>query len=143
MAWPNARFFGIDLAAGLLAEAKRKHSGDARFRFEVAGTARFSLEPASIDVAFSRISLHHWGDQLGGVRQVARVARPSGLFVLADFRPPLLLRPLLRRFHAQRSRRRLFEDAGLSVVDQRQPPRLSGQVLIMVSERDRAPIPAA
>jgi SAM-dependent methyltransferase len=57
-----------------------------------------------VDVALSTISFHHWFDQAGGVRQVARVLLSAGLFVPADIRPPLLLRPLMQRFHANRSR---------------------------------------
>jgi SAM-dependent methyltransferase len=132
--WPGARFIGVDLSPRMIAEARNKHAGDERFRFEVGDAAALSrsLEPAYVDVAFSTISFHHWSDQLGGVLQVARVLRPGGLFVLADIRPPLLLRPIMRRFHGSRSRRRLFEDGGFTVVEQRRPLRLGGQVLITV-----------
>jgi len=133
--WPDARFVGVDLSPQMVAQARAKHVGDSRFRFEVGDAAALPLEPASMDVAFSTISFHHWGDQLGGVRQVARVLRPGGLFVLADIRPPLLLRPVMRRFHTGRSRRRLFEDGGFTVVGQRRPLRTGGQVLLTVGRR--------
>jgi ubiquinone/menaquinone biosynthesis C-methylase UbiE len=130
--WREAHFIGIDASPPMIAEARRKYSGDSRFRFEVADAAALPLEPASVDLAFSTISFHHWGDQAGGVRRVARVLGPGGFFVLADMRPPFLLRPLMRRFHAVRSRWRLFERAGLSVVRHRRPLRLAGSVLITV-----------
>jgi ubiquinone/menaquinone biosynthesis C-methylase UbiE len=133
--WPDARFAGVDIASNMIAEAKRKYGGDDRFRFEVADAAALPLDPASIDVAFSTLSFHHWADQLAGLRQVARVLRPGGLFVLADIQPPLLLRPVMRRFHAQRSRRRLFEGGGLSVAEQRRPLRLGAQVLVTVGRK--------
>jgi ubiquinone/menaquinone biosynthesis C-methylase UbiE len=133
--WPDANFIGIDLSPQMIAEARRKHHTDSRFRFRIGDAATLTLESASVDAAFSTISFHHWGDQLGGVRQVARVLRPGGLFVLADIRPPLLLRPVMRRFHASRSRRRLFEEAGLKVVEQRRPLRMGGHVLITVGRK--------
>jgi ubiquinone/menaquinone biosynthesis C-methylase UbiE len=133
--WPDARSIGVDAAPGMIAEAKRKHQGDPRLRFEVGDAAALPLDPSSIDLALSTISFHHWADQLGGVREVARVLRPGGLFVLADIRPPLLLRPILRGFHASRSRQRLFEKGGLTLVEQRRPLRLGGHVLITVGRR--------
>jgi|HubBroStandDraft_6_1064221.scaffolds.fasta_scaffold797928_2 ubiquinone/menaquinone biosynthesis C-methylase UbiE len=133
--WPDAHFIGVDLSAPMIAEASRKRSGDPRYRFEVADVAALPLDAASVDVALSTISFHHWGDQLGGVRQVVRALRPGGLFVLADFQPPWLLRPVMRRFHAARARRRLLGDAGLTVVEQRRPLRMGGQVLVTVGRK--------
>jgi len=133
--WPDAHFIGVDVAPQMIAEARKKHTGDIRFRFEVGDAAALPLEPASIDVAFSTISFHHWADQLSGVRQVARVLRPGGLFVLADIRPMLLLLPVMRRFHGSRSRQRLFKDGGLTVVEQRRPLRLGGYVLVTVGRK--------
>lgn len=133
--WPDARFIGIDASPQMVAQARRKHSGDQRFRFEVADAAALPLEPASVDLALSTISFHHWADQVGGVRQVAAVLRPGGQFVLADFQPPLLLRPVLSRFHARLSREKLFTAGGLTVVSQRQPLRLGGYVLITVGRK--------
>lgn len=52
-----------------------------------------------------------------------------------DFRPPLLLRPVMRRFHARRSRQKLFEDGGFTVVHQLRPLRLGGHVLITVERK--------
>ncbi|HEY6461713.1 MAG TPA: class I SAM-dependent methyltransferase, partial [Polyangiaceae bacterium] len=124
-----------DSSPGMLDQARRKHAGDGRFRFEGGDAAALPLEAASIDLAFSTISFHHWADQLGGVREVARVLRPGGLFILADIRPPLLLRPVMRRFHAGRSRRRLFEDGGFTLVAQRRPLRMGRHVLITVGRK--------
>ena len=133
--WPDAHLVGVDLAPEMIAEARRTHSGDVRFGFEVGDAAALPIDAASVDVAFSTVSFHHWADQLGGLRQVARVLRPGGLFVLADFQPPWPLRPVMRRFHARRSRRRLFEEGGLAVITQRRPLRLGGQVLVTLGRK--------
>jgi ubiquinone/menaquinone biosynthesis C-methylase UbiE len=133
--WPDARLVGVDLSSQMIAEARRKYPGASRFRFEVGDAAALPLEPDSVDLAFSTLSFHHWTDQPGGVRQVARVLRPGGLFVLADIRPPLLLRPVMRGFHASRSRRRLFEAAGLEVIEHRRPWSTVRQVLLTVGRK--------
>lgn len=133
--WPDARLIGVDLSSQMIAEARRKHAGDSRFRFEVGDAAALPLEAASVDAVFSTISFHHWGDQLGGVREVARVLRSGGLFVLADIQPPLLLRPVMKRFHASGSRRRLFDIGGLEVIEQHRPLRMGRQVLITAGRK--------
>jgi ubiquinone/menaquinone biosynthesis C-methylase UbiE len=133
--WPASHFVGIDPAPSMIAEARRKHAGDPRLRFELGDAADLPLEAASVDVTFSTLSFHHWSQQTRGLREIARVLRPSGLFVLADIRPPWLLQPILSRFHNARARTRLFEETGFRVVGQRQPLRFAGQVLISVGRK--------
>ncbi|MHB8420905.1 MAG: class I SAM-dependent methyltransferase [Myxococcales bacterium] len=133
--WPGAQVVGVDAAPQMVAAARGKHGGDARFLFEVGDAAALPLEASSMDLAFSTVSFHHWSDQQGGVREMARVLRPGGVFVLADIWPPLLLRPVMRRFHGPASRRRLFENAGLKVIEQRRPLRIGGTVLVTVGRK--------
>jgi ubiquinone/menaquinone biosynthesis C-methylase UbiE len=133
--WPEAHLVGVDASEQMVAEARRKHEGDCRYRVEVADAAALPLQPESVDVALSTISFHHWFDQARGVRQVARVLRSAALFVLADIRPPWLLRPLMQRFHENCSRQRLFEANGFSVVEQQRPLRLGRHVLITVGRK--------
>jgi ubiquinone/menaquinone biosynthesis C-methylase UbiE len=134
--WPGATLVGIDLSPEMIAQAQRKHAGDPRFTFEVGDAKSLAVEASSIDLAVSTISFHHWDDQPGGVREVARVLRPGGLFILADARPPRLLEPLQSRLHGSRSRERLFQQAGLTVVGERRPLRLARSVLITVGRKD-------
>ncbi len=133
--WPDARLVGIDPSPAMIAEARRKTANDSRMHFEVAEAAALPLPDACIDLAVTTLSFHHWGDQPAGLREVARVLRPGGVFVLADITPPLLLRPVLRRFHAPRARRRLFAQAGLEVAAERRPLRLGGTVLLTAASR--------
>jgi hypothetical protein len=63
------------------------------------------------------------------------VLRAGGLFILADIHPPLLLRPLMRGFHASRARKRLLHDAGFDVVDERRPLRMGRHVLVTVARK--------
>jgi ubiquinone/menaquinone biosynthesis C-methylase UbiE len=124
--WGGARLVGIDASEGMIAEARHKHDGDARFTFEKGDASRLPLEDASFDAVFSTVSFHHWGDQAGGLREVARVMRPGGLFVLADIKMPFLfiLRRLFNRgdranFLGGEAIRRLLEQPPLSILMER------------------------
>jgi len=130
--WGQARLTGIDASEAMVAEAQRKHEGDARFAFKRGDASALPLEASSSDVAFSTLSFHHWGDQPAAIREVARVLRPGGLFVLADVDAPLLwfLRPFLKwtdhaNFQGPEVIQRFLEEAGLSVVTRRRFWRIS------------------
>jgi ubiquinone/menaquinone biosynthesis C-methylase UbiE len=115
--WPEAQLSGIDPAQGML-EVARQLTPDASF-YMGSGEA-LPLEDASVDLALSTISFHHWQDQAAGVREVVRVLRPGGSFLLADFISPAWLVWLLphSRFHSAARMRALFEQAGLEVQAQ-------------------------
>ena len=79
--WPGSGLFGVDPDPGMISVAKEEnHSATYR----VALAESLLLADASIDVAVSSISFHHWRDPLQGLREIARVLRPGGLFCLAD-----------------------------------------------------------
>jgi ubiquinone/menaquinone biosynthesis C-methylase UbiE len=136
--WNGVRFRGIDASAEMIAEARRKHEGDARYVFEQGDASALQLESDSFDAAFSTMSFHHWRDQAAGIREIARVLRPGGLFVLADVDPPFLSlwRSFIKRsghafFMGPDAIRRLVEQAGLSVVTRRRFwPLLRVQLLV-------------
>ena len=127
--WPKARLAGIDAAPLMIAEARKKHGGDARFRFEVADAVALPLGASAVDLAFSTFSHHHWSDQQAGVREIARVLRPGGVFVLAHIRASLLPGPKAD------SRQSLFENAGLNIIEQHRPLRLAGAVLLTAGRK--------
>jgi ubiquinone/menaquinone biosynthesis C-methylase UbiE len=132
--WQEARLTGVDASPDMISEASIKHLDEPRFRFHVGDAAALPLDDSSFDVAFSTVSFHHWADQSRGVREVARVLRPGGLFVLADFAPPLLL-GLRKGFHGPQARRTLFEQARLAAVVHYRPLRLAGVVLVTVARK--------
>ena len=100
--WPEAQLFGVDPANGMLEVARRLTPSATLLEGEAEA---LPLPDASIDLAFSTISFHHWRDQEAGVREIARVLRPEGYFVLADFSYPGWLTPVFVRcaFTARRS----------------------------------------
>src|SRR2546423_7076859 len=78
------------------------------------------LQDASVDLALSTISFHHWHDQAAGIREIARVLRPGGYFLLVDLSfPDWLVRGF--RLKCVPSRARLpapFNQPGLPVQRQ-------------------------
>ena len=139
--WSGARLTGIDASEAMVAEAQRKHDVDARFTFKLGDASSLPLQDASFDVVFSTISFHHWGDQASGVREVARVLRPGGLFVLADISlpAPFRFRALFgwgdrANFQRPQAIRQLFGQASLSILMQRRFWRFS-RVQLFVAQK--------
>jgi ubiquinone/menaquinone biosynthesis C-methylase UbiE len=110
--WPSAVLAGIDLAEGMLAQARRRTPAAAIYQ---APAEHLPLESASVDLVTSTVSFHHWSDQARGVGEAVRVLRRGGLFILAD----------LNIAHGQplsHTRvRTLFVNAGLSIRSQDSP----------------------
>ncbi len=115
--WPEARLFGIDLTEGMVCQAHRLTPGAA---FAVSQAEKLPLPDASLDLALSTVSFHHWADQAEGVRQVAHVLRPGGVFILADMAVPYWIWLIMRhgQFASAKMQRKMFENAGLSVLEQ-------------------------
>ena len=128
--WPEAHLCGIDPAQNMLEVAHHLTPGA---RFSIGSGEALPLEDASVDLAFSTISFHHWRDQAAGVREVARVLRPGGFFLLADFTFPTWLTWLYPRVHSAAQMCALFEQAGLEV--QAQPGPVARFVRITIGTR--------
>jgi ubiquinone/menaquinone biosynthesis C-methylase UbiE len=115
--WPEAQLIGVDPAEGMV-EVARRLTPNATFS---AGMAEaLPVEDASVDLALSTTSFHHWRDQAAGIREIARALRPEGYFILVDFSfPALIVRMLrLKRVHSPAQMRALFNHAGLDVQTQ-------------------------
>jgi ubiquinone/menaquinone biosynthesis C-methylase UbiE len=115
--WPEAQLIGVDPANGMLEMAKRLTPNATFF----PGMAEaLPLQDASVDLALSTISFHHWQDQAAGIREIARVLRPGGYFLLVDLSlPDWLVRVFrLKRVHSRARLQALFTQAGLQVQAQ-------------------------
>ncbi len=75
-----------DLSAGMLAvvAAEASRRGLNAIRTKQGSAERLPFDTASFDVVLSRYSAHHWRDFEAGVREAARVLRPSGVAGFAD-----------------------------------------------------------
>lgn len=117
--WPDAQLIGVDPAQGMVDVARHLTPGATIHR----GLAEsLPLPDTSVDLVLSTLSFHHWHDQGAGVREIARVLRPGGHFILADFALPRVLGWLARHRGGLpgSARQRLFTAAGLSVERQQQ-----------------------
>ncbi len=116
--WPDARLIGVDPAQGMVDAARQLTPGATIHR----GLAEaLPLPDASVDLAVSTISFHHWRDHAAALRELARVVRPGGHFLLADFAPPRVLSwlTLHRGGLPAAARQRLFTAAGWRIERQR------------------------
>jgi ubiquinone/menaquinone biosynthesis C-methylase UbiE len=115
--WPEAQLIGVDPANGMIERAKLL-TPNATFFTGMAEA--LPLPDASVDLALSTTSFHHWQDQAAGIREIARVLRPGGFFILVDISVPEWLERVVRqeRFHSPAQMRTLFNQAGLHVQTQ-------------------------
>jgi len=115
--WPEAQLIGVDPAQGMIEQAKLL-TPNATFYTAMAET--LPLQDNSVDLAISTISFHHWQNQAAGIREITRVLRPGGYFMLVDVSlPNWLVRVFrLKRVHSPTQMRTLFTQAGLQVQAQ-------------------------
>jgi ubiquinone/menaquinone biosynthesis C-methylase UbiE len=116
--WPEAQLIGVD-PANSMAEMAKRLTPNATFFTSMAEA--LPLEAASVDLALSTMSFHHWQDQAAGIREIARVLRPGGYFILVDMSFPnwLVWMFRLKRVHSPAQLRTLFIQAGFEVQTQR------------------------
>ena len=130
--WPAAHLTGVDPAEGMVREARRL---TPQAQFDVSMAESLALPDGYADLAFSTASFHHWQDQLLGVKQVARVLRPGGIFVLMDIVMPLgigRIHPHGRQTAPTRVCE-MFAQAGMEVQNQRRV--MSRFLLVTVGKR--------
>jgi ubiquinone/menaquinone biosynthesis C-methylase UbiE len=115
--WPGAHLAGVDPSQGMIRAGRTLTPAE----LIVAGAEEIPLPDASIDLAFSTIAFHHWTDPERGIREVARVLRPGGGFVLVDNVGPQWLAPYLkdRPYRTAEERAALWTRCGLQVIAQR------------------------
>jgi ubiquinone/menaquinone biosynthesis C-methylase UbiE len=119
--WPQTRLIGVDPAKGMIAVA-RELTPEATLL--VGAAEALPLGGASVEVVLSTLSFHHWRDQAAGLREIARVLKPGGRFILVDIYAPGWLGRLFGNPRARdaRARHSLFADAGLRIALQRIAP---------------------
>src|SRR6516162_11800785 len=82
-------------AASVAAVEKRLAGRGAEF--VTAPAESIPLPDASADSEVVSMSAHHWQDRDQGFGEIARVLRPGGRLVMAEFRPAGPVRSVLRR----------------------------------------------
>ena len=69
-----------------LEQARQRLAGE-NFEFVEAPVEHIPLDDASVHTAVASVTAHHWSDQQAGFAELARVIRPDGRLVIAEFRP--------------------------------------------------------
>ena len=82
---------GIDPAPSMVEVAARLSAGDPRIHIRQGFAEQLPFEDGTFDLLVTSTSFDHWRDQLGGLRECARVLEPGGRFVLCDVLSPLLV----------------------------------------------------
>lgn len=87
--WPQAQVIALDLALGMLREARRNSSWWRPFR-RVAGDAQaLPFADATVDLLVSNLCLQ-WCDPGAAFREFRRVLRPGGWLLFTSFGPDTL-----------------------------------------------------
>jgi ubiquinone/menaquinone biosynthesis C-methylase UbiE len=84
---PGLRMVGLDLAAPMVKQARRYAAWarfDGRALWPQADGHRLPFADGVFDLVFSSFALHHWGDPLLVLNEMARVLRPGGRYYVAD-----------------------------------------------------------
>ncbi len=86
---PSGLVYAVDPSAEALAYLQRlqKERPIANIKTFVADAAKIDLPGVKLDAALVAMVLHHTDDPSGIMRNVARLLRPNGLAVIAEFCP--------------------------------------------------------
>jgi ubiquinone/menaquinone biosynthesis C-methylase UbiE len=134
--FPHARLVGVD-AAGEMVRQAQALTPDGAVTFREGPAEALPFDGDAFDLIFSTLTFHHWSDQRGAIREVARVLAPGGTWLLADFMATGLVRSIrrllrLRQFPDRSTLDPMLATAGLAVVGGRRVPGFGGQLGVLV-----------
>jgi len=142
-AWLHA--FDLDYEMIRLARRYLKPAARKRIFLYVGDAQRLPYQDGVMDAVFGFGVLHHLPDWRAGVREIARVLKPGGVYFLEEYYPHLYQNPLARRlflhpehdrFYSQDLHRALAE-AGF-VLQARLEQELVA-ILAVAVKRDKCP----
>ena len=138
--FPNAALEGVDAATGMIKHAQAVLPARSRIRFQVSTAEKLPFANGQFDLAFSTMTFHHWDDQRGAISEVARVLKPGGRWLLADFVADGFMRYVRRAMRLTQFPERaqldaMLRPAGLRVMGERKVRGLRGQVPVLAIGR--------
>jgi malonyl-CoA O-methyltransferase len=86
----RAQVIALDIAPGMLREARKHMSFFRRFERVCADVRQLPFADASVDIAVSNVMLQWCDDLDSAFREVRRVLKPDGLFAFTTFGPDTL-----------------------------------------------------
>jgi ubiquinone/menaquinone biosynthesis C-methylase UbiE len=119
----------LDLTEAMLAQGRKlaRDRGITNIKFQRGDVERMPFADASFDLVTSRYSAHHYPHPLDALREIARVLKPGGTFLLVDVVSPdlpaqdtflnaieLLRDPSHVRDHCVEQWLRMFDSAGFA-----------------------------
>ena len=128
------RVAGVDPGTEQIARARRSAARrHVPIEFQIGVIEQLAFPDRTFDVVLSTLMMHHLPASLKrqGLAEIARVLKPGGRLVIADFKRKQERHSRAARFHAGGSRMQhlaaLVSDAGFSQVEteEMQPPRFS------------------
>jgi ubiquinone/menaquinone biosynthesis C-methylase UbiE len=138
--YPNVALEGVDAALEMVKQAQAKNPARSRIRFQQATAEKLPFAASQFDLVFSTMTFHHWDDQRRGIAEVARVLKPDGRWLLADFVAAGLMRYVrralrLRQFPDRAGLDAMLQSAWLRVMAERKVGGLRGQVPVLAVGR--------
>jgi ubiquinone/menaquinone biosynthesis C-methylase UbiE len=84
---PDLQLIGVDPASHMLALARRNiDAAGVTISLRAGEAAVLPVDDATVDVAVSTVTMHHWPDIAAGITELGRVLRPGGHLFVYDFR---------------------------------------------------------
>lgn len=138
--FPGAAIEGVDAALGMVKHAQAVLPAASRIRFRQATAEKLPFADAQFDLVFSTMTFHHWADQRGAMNEVARVLKPGGRWLLADFVASGFMRYVrsvlrLRQFPERAGLEVMLGTVGLRIVAEKKVRGLRGQVPVLAIGR--------
>jgi ubiquinone/menaquinone biosynthesis C-methylase UbiE len=86
--YPGLTTVGLDVSSDMvdLARANSQRRASVNLRLVLGNVEALPLADGSIDCAVSSLSLHHWSDAQGALREINRVLKPGGRLLIFDAR---------------------------------------------------------
>jgi len=87
--FPHLRIVGVDIAEEMIQLATSKlssPSSSGRLEFRQGAVQRLPFQDDAVEFVVSTLSLHHWQNSKQALKEIYRVLKPEGQFLLFDLR---------------------------------------------------------